>query len=166
MNRRCAMARKPPCVIATTTSAAGFRSAGRNFPGKYQPCHAPCWRWARAYRRIWLFFTKQARKLMVDFGAYGVRAVTIPFYATSSSAQVQYMVNDARCAFCLWVSNSSMTPPGVCCPYAPHWSASLFLTAAWRAMRLTICHFTSTSFWPWLTRPTSRGGQAHGRGAL
>ncbi|MCM1109188.1 MAG: long-chain fatty acid--CoA ligase [Clostridium sp.] len=34
--------------------------------------------------------------LYVDFGAYGVRAVTIPFYATSSEAQVKYMINDAE----------------------------------------------------------------------
>ena len=31
----------------------------------------------------------------VNFGAYSVRAVPIPFYATSSGAQVTYMVNDA-----------------------------------------------------------------------
>ena len=35
----------------------------------------------------------------VDFGAYGVRAVTIPFYATSSEQQIQYMVNDAQIRF-------------------------------------------------------------------
>ena len=34
--------------------------------------------------------------LYLDFGAYGVRAVTIPFYATSSESQVVYMVNDAE----------------------------------------------------------------------
>ena len=34
--------------------------------------------------------------MMVDFGAYGIRAVTIPFYATSSEHQVQYMVSDAN----------------------------------------------------------------------
>ncbi len=34
--------------------------------------------------------------LYVDFGAYGIRAVTIPFYATSSESQVVYMVNDAE----------------------------------------------------------------------
>ncbi len=34
--------------------------------------------------------------LYVDFGAYGVRAVTIPFYATCSEAQVKYMVTDAN----------------------------------------------------------------------
>lgn len=32
----------------------------------------------------------------VDFGAYGIRAVTIPFYATSSAAQITYMLNDAQ----------------------------------------------------------------------
>ena len=31
-----------------------------------------------------------------DFGAFGVRAVTIPFYATSSEQQLQYVVNDAQ----------------------------------------------------------------------
>lgn len=30
-----------------------------------------------------------------DFGAYGIRAVTVPFYPTSSVAQVSYMVQDA-----------------------------------------------------------------------
>jgi Long-chain acyl-CoA synthetases (AMP-forming) len=33
--------------------------------------------------------------LFVDFGAYANRAVTIPLYATSSPAQVEYIVNDA-----------------------------------------------------------------------
>jgi long-chain acyl-CoA synthetase len=32
----------------------------------------------------------------VDFGAYANRAVTIPFYATSSPAQAQYIINDAQ----------------------------------------------------------------------
>ena len=31
-----------------------------------------------------------------DFGAFGVRAVTIPFYATSSEQQLQYVINDAQ----------------------------------------------------------------------
>ena len=35
----------------------------------------------------------------VDFGAYGIRATTIPFYATSSGAQVTYMLNDAQVRF-------------------------------------------------------------------
>lgn len=33
---------------------------------------------------------------ITDFAAWGVRAVTIPFYATSSEEQIQFMVNDAR----------------------------------------------------------------------
>ena len=33
--------------------------------------------------------------LYTDFGAYGIRAVSIPFYATSSETQIQYMINDA-----------------------------------------------------------------------
>lgn len=35
----------------------------------------------------------------VDFGAYGIRVTTIPFYATSSGAQVTYMLNDAKIRF-------------------------------------------------------------------
>ncbi|MEG1729002.1 MAG: long-chain fatty acid--CoA ligase [Bacteroidaceae bacterium] len=45
---------------------------------------------------IAVFSQNKPECLYVDFGAYGVRAVTIPFYATSSEAQVKYMVNDAN----------------------------------------------------------------------
>lgn len=37
--------------------------------------------------------------LYTNFGAYGIRAVTIPFYATSSEQQIQYMINDAQVRF-------------------------------------------------------------------
>lgn len=37
--------------------------------------------------------------LYTDFGAYGVRVVSIPFYATTSEQQIQYMVNDAQVRF-------------------------------------------------------------------
>lgn len=33
--------------------------------------------------------------LYTDFGAYGVRVISIPFYATSSEQQIQYMIQDA-----------------------------------------------------------------------
>lgn len=46
-----------------------------------------------------VFSQNKPECLFVDFGAYGVRAVTIPFYATSSVAQVKYMVNDADVRF-------------------------------------------------------------------
>lgn len=44
---------------------------------------------------IAVFSQNKPECLYVDFGAYGVRGVTIPFYATSSEAQVKYMVHDA-----------------------------------------------------------------------
>lgn len=44
---------------------------------------------------IAVFSQNKPECLFVDFGAYGVRGVTIPFYATSSEAQVSYMVQDA-----------------------------------------------------------------------
>lgn len=34
-----------------------------------------------------------------DFGAYGIRACSVPFYATSSEQQIQYIVNDAQVRF-------------------------------------------------------------------
>lgn len=45
---------------------------------------------------IAVFSQNKPECLFVDFGAYGIRAVTIPFYATSSEAQIAYMVADAK----------------------------------------------------------------------
>ena len=44
---------------------------------------------------IGVFSQNKPECLYVDFGAFGIRAVTIPFYATSSEAQVLYMLGDA-----------------------------------------------------------------------
>ena len=49
--------------------------------------------------RVAVFSQNKPECLYVDFGAYGVRAITIPFYATSSVAQVAYMMNDAEVRF-------------------------------------------------------------------
>ncbi len=46
--------------------------------------------------RIGVFSQNKPECLYADFGAYGIRAVTVPFYATSSGAQVSYMINDAE----------------------------------------------------------------------
>lgn len=45
---------------------------------------------------IALFSQNKPESLFVEFAAFRTRAVLIPFYATSSGAQVQYMVNDAN----------------------------------------------------------------------
>ena len=37
--------------------------------------------------------------LYTDFGAYGVRVISIPFYATSSEQQIQYMIQNASVRF-------------------------------------------------------------------
>lgn len=44
---------------------------------------------------IAIFSQNKPEFLYAEFGAFGTRAVVVPFYATSSGAQVQYMVNDA-----------------------------------------------------------------------
>lgn len=46
-----------------------------------------------------VFSQNKPECLYVDFGAYAVRAVTVPFYATSSGAQVKYMIHDAGVRF-------------------------------------------------------------------
>ena len=46
--------------------------------------------------KIAVFSQNCVHYLYTDFGAYGVRVCTIPFYATSSEQQIQYMVNDAQ----------------------------------------------------------------------
>ncbi len=50
----------------------------------------------QAQENIGVFSQNALSYLCTDFGAFGVRAVTIPFYATSSEQQLQYVVNDAR----------------------------------------------------------------------
>lgn len=45
---------------------------------------------------IGVFAQNCVQYLYADFGAYGVRALTIPFYATSSEQQIKYMIQDAQ----------------------------------------------------------------------
>ena len=46
-----------------------------------------------------VFSQNSVQYLFTDFGAWGIRAVTIPFYATSSEQQIQFMVSDAKIRF-------------------------------------------------------------------
>ena len=48
---------------------------------------------------VGVFSQNSVQYLFTDFGAWGIRAVTIPFYATSSEQQIQFMVNDAQIRF-------------------------------------------------------------------
>ena len=48
----------------------------------------------REYR--YFFSQNKPEWFYVDFGAFANRGVTIPFYATSSPAQAQYIINDAQ----------------------------------------------------------------------
>ena len=48
---------------------------------------------------IGVFSQNSVQYLFTDFGAWGIRAVTIPFYATSSEQQIQFMVTDAHIRF-------------------------------------------------------------------
>ncbi len=50
----------------------------------------------KVQENIGVFSQNSVQYLECDFGAWGVRAVTIPFYATSSEQQIQFMINDAK----------------------------------------------------------------------
>lgn len=50
----------------------------------------------KVQENVAVFSQNKPETHFVDFGAYGIRAVTIPFYATSSAAQITYMLNDAE----------------------------------------------------------------------
>ena len=45
---------------------------------------------------IGIFSQNKPEWFYVDFGGFANRAVSIPFYATSSPAQAQYIINDAQ----------------------------------------------------------------------
>jgi long-chain acyl-CoA synthetase len=53
----------------------------------------------KVQENIGVFSQNSVEYLFCDFGAWGVRAVTIPFYATSSEQQIQFMVSDAQIRF-------------------------------------------------------------------
>ena len=53
----------------------------------------------KVQENVGVFSQNSVQYLFTDFGAWGIRAVTIPFYATSSEQQIQFMVSDAKIRF-------------------------------------------------------------------
>ena len=53
----------------------------------------------KVQENVGVFSQNSIQYLFCDFGAWGIRAVTIPFYATSSEQQIQFMVSDAKMRF-------------------------------------------------------------------
>lgn len=49
--------------------------------------------------RIGVFSQNCVQYICTDFGAFGIRAISIPIYATSSEQQIQYIINDANIRF-------------------------------------------------------------------
>lgn len=54
---------------------------------------------AKPHDTIAVFSQNCIQYLYTDFGAYGVRVRSVPFYATSSEQQIQYMIQDASVRF-------------------------------------------------------------------
>ncbi len=53
----------------------------------------------KVQENVGVFSQNSVQYLFCDFGAWGIRAVTIPFYATSSEQQIQFMISDAKMRF-------------------------------------------------------------------
>ena len=53
----------------------------------------------KVQENVGIFSQNSVQYLFCDFGAWGIRAVTIPFYATSSEQQIQFMIGDAKIRF-------------------------------------------------------------------
>ena len=54
---------------------------------------------AKPHDKIAVFSQNCVHYLYTDFGAYGIKVCSIPFYATSSEQQLQYMINDGQVRF-------------------------------------------------------------------
>ena len=54
---------------------------------------------AKPHDKIAVFSQNCVHYLYTDFGAYGIKVCSIPFYATSSEQQIQYMNNDGQVRF-------------------------------------------------------------------
>lgn len=88
----------------------------KDFGGKewksisWQQFSGQVWRVSKAMLRLGvqvqekvaIFSQNTLQYVLTDFGAWGIRACTVPFYATTSEEQIQFMVNDAqiRYIFC------------------------------------------------------------------
>ena len=53
----------------------------------------------KTQENIGVFSQNCPQYLFCDYGAWGIRAVTVPFYATSSEQQIQFIINDAKIRF-------------------------------------------------------------------
>ena len=54
---------------------------------------------AKPHDKIAVFSQNCVHYLYTDFGAYGIKVCSIPFYATSSEQKIQYMINDGQVRF-------------------------------------------------------------------
>ena len=53
----------------------------------------------RVQENVGVFSQNTVQYLYTDFGAFGIRAVSVPLYATSSEQQIQHIVDDAEIRF-------------------------------------------------------------------
>ena len=78
----------------------------------------------KVQENIGVFSQNSLPYIYTDFGAFGVRAVTIPFYATSSEQQLQYVINDAQIRFFFVGEQEQYDKARRVQAYALRWSAS------------------------------------------
>ena len=91
---------------------------------------------------IGVFSQNCIQYLYTDFGAYGVRAISIPFYATSSEQQIQYMIQDAGLGSFSLVNRSNMTRLIVSLHCALRWNVLSFSIRVYVLVHMTHTLFT------------------------
>ena len=97
----------------------------------------------KVQENVGVFSQNSVQYLFCDFGAWGIRAVTIPFYATSSEQQIQFMVGDAQIRF-LFVGEQEQYDKARRPPPARPSSASSFSIRMCASLRTTPTPCTST----------------------
>ena len=85
----------------------------------------------------WRCFANKPESLFVEFGAFRSRAVCIPFYATTSGAQVQFMMNDAQVRIVFVGEQQQYDTVWSVLGLVTRWNTSLFSTLRCNAARTT-----------------------------
>ncbi len=70
--------------------------------------------------RVAIFSSNRAGCLVADFGAYALRAIPVSLYATSSSDQVRYILNDSGARIIFVGSNSQLAAVREIADKCPH----------------------------------------------
>ena len=99
----------------------------------------------KVQENLGVFAQNTVQYLYTDFGAFGIRAVTVPLYATSSEHQLQYVIGDAQIRFLFVGEQEQYDKAHRILPLCPRWRKSSFSTVACASLRATPAPCISTT---------------------